>query len=87
MLTLLQPIIVCLGVTHISYEHLLSMLLFGGVRSWLRNKNDERVQQVLLLLKLRYLIRNKNALIWLPPQYSLICKINLANYISIIRIC
>ena len=22
------------------------MLLFGGVRSWLRNKNDERVQQV-----------------------------------------
>ena len=48
MLTLLQPIIVRLGVIHISYEHLLSMLLFGGVRSWLRNKNDERVQQALI---------------------------------------
>ena len=69
MLTLLQPIIVCLGVIRISYEHLLSVLLFGGVRSWLRNKNDERVQQVFIAIISRYVIRNENALIWLPPQY------------------
>ena len=72
MLTLLQPIIVRLGVIHISYEHLLSMLLFGGVRSWLRNKNDERVQQVFIGILRRYVIRNNNALIWVPPQYLLI---------------
>ena len=57
MLTLLQPIIVCHGVIFISYEHLLYvMLLFGGVRSWLRNKNDERVQQVFIVIdkKIRY---------------------------------
>ena len=59
MLTLLQPIIVRLGVIHISYEHLLSMLLFGGVRSWLRNKNDERVQQAFIGIMRRYVTRNK----------------------------
>ena len=71
---------ICLSVIHLSYEHLLSMLLlFGGVRSWLRNKNDERVQQVFIVVIRRYVIRNKNVLIQLPPQYFPICTINLAK--------